>query len=183
MTRRLSWVHGVFFIHLTTSHFSMLKPGDQAPDFELPDADMDVVSLAGLKGRSHVVLYFYPKDDTPGCTIEAIEFSELEERFQQANTIVLGVSMDDCVSHGHFRDKHGLAVRLLADTDGEVCRLYGVVQEKETEGSNGKDGERKRMVSRSTFVIDKNGILRHVLTGVSPRHHAQDVLKLVKELH
>jgi thioredoxin-dependent peroxiredoxin len=154
----------------------MLKTGDQAPDFDLPDADMDVVSLAGLKGRSNVVLYFYPKDDTPGCTIEAIEFSELDDHFQKANAIVLGVSMDDCVSHGHFRDKHGLAVRLLADPDGEVCRKYGVVQEKKA------DGKHKLSISRSTFVIDKKGILRHVLTGVSPRHHAQDVLQLVKEL-
>ncbi len=154
----------------------MLKIGDQAPDFELPDADMDVVSLAELKGRRNVVLYFYPKDDTPGCTIEAIEFSELDEHFEKANTVVLGVSMDDCVSHGHFRDKHGLAVCLLADPDGEVCRKYGVVQEKETEGKH------KRIISRSTFVIDLKGVLRHILTGVVPRHHAQDVLQLVKEL-
>ena len=155
----------------------MLKIGDQAPEFDLPDADMDVVSLAELKGRSNVVLYFYPKDDTPGCTIEAIEFSELEERFQKTNTVVLGVSMDDCVSHGHFRDKHGLAVRLLADPDGEVCRKYGVIHEKEAEGKH------KLMISRSTFVIDKKGVLRHVFTGVAPRHHAHDVLQLVKELH
>ncbi len=154
----------------------MLKTGDQAPDFDLPDADMDVVSLAELKGRRNVVLYFYPKDDTPGCTIEAIEFSELHERFQTANTVVLGVSMDDCVSHGHFRDKHGLAVRLLSDADGEVCRKYGVVQEKDFEGKH------RLVVSRSTFVIDTTGVLRHVFTGVAPRHHARDVLQLVKEL-
>ncbi len=155
----------------------MLKIGELAPDFELPDADMEVVSLGEYKGRCNVVLYFYPKDDTPGCTMEAIEFSELDERFQKADTVVLGVSMDDCVSHGHFRDKHGLTVRLLADTDGDVCRKYSVLHDKEAEEKH------RPMVARSTFVIDKKGALRHVLSSVTPRHHAHDVLQLVKELN
>jgi thioredoxin-dependent peroxiredoxin len=155
----------------------MLKIGDPVPDFELPDADMEVVTLSQFESNRNVVLYFYPKDDTPGCTIQAIEFSELEDKFNDADTVVLGVSMDDCVSHGHFRDKHGLSVRLLADTDAEVCRKYGVLQDKETEGRH------RSVVSRSTFVIDKQGILRHCFNGVTPRHHAQDVLKLVKELN
>jgi len=156
--------------------FDMLNIGDAAPNFELPDADMDVVTLSQFKGRRKVVLYFYPKDDTPGCTLQAVEFSELEEQFDKCNTVVLGVSTDDCVSHGHFRDKHGLTVRLLADTDGEVCTRYGVLQEREV------DGKQKRMAGRSTFIIDAAGIVRHCLAGVTPKHHAQDMLNLVKEL-
>jgi peroxiredoxin Q/BCP len=124
-----------------------------------------------------VVLYFYPKDDTPGCTREAIDFSDREDDFLDLDTVVLGVSMDDCMSHGAFRDKHGLAVKLLADTEGEVCEKYGVLQEKKVEGK----GER-RGILRSTFVIDKSGALRNVLYGVNARGHAADVLNLVKEL-
>lgn len=153
----------------------MLTIGDPAPDFELPDADMEVVSLEQLRGQT-VVLYFYPKDDTPGCTMEAIEFSELDDRFEKLHAVVLGVSMDDCVSHGHFRDKHGLAVRLLADTDGDVCRRYGVLHDREVEGRH------RTVVTRSTFIIDKAGVVRHVMHAVTPRHHAEAVLKLVKEL-
>ncbi|HET9702253.1 MAG TPA: peroxiredoxin [Burkholderiales bacterium] len=154
----------------------MLEPGVAAPEFELPDADMEIVSLERLRGKRNLVLYFYPKDDTPGCTIEAIAFSELEEEFGRLNTLVLGVSMDDCMSHGSFRDKHGLTVRLLADTEGEVARKYGVLQEKELNGA------RKYCIRRSTFVIDGNGVIRHALYGVSPRGHAQEVLKLVKQM-
>jgi len=112
----------------------MLKEGEAAPGFDLPDSDMEMVSLANFVGSKNVVLYFYPKDDTPGCTLEAIDFSDLEDEFSALKTAVLGVSMDDCMSHGSFRDKHGLSVQLLADAEGEVCRRYGVLQEKEVEG-------------------------------------------------
>ena len=155
----------------------MLKVGQSAPTFDLPDADLNVVSLDGYKGTNNVVLYFYPKDDTPGCTIEAIDFSELQEAFLGLDTVVLGVNMDDCMSHGSFRDKHGLAVQLLADAEGEVCAKYGVLQEKEVDGRG-----RKRCVVRSTFVIDKKGFVRHALYGVNARGHAAEVLNLVKEL-
>ena len=155
----------------------MLKVGEVAPTFELPDGDMNVVSLSAYLGVNNVVLYFYPKDDTPGCTREAIDFSDREDDFLDLDTVVLGVSMDDCMSHGAFRDKHGLAVKLLADTEGEVCEKYGVLQEKKVEGK----GER-RGILRSTFVIDKSGALRNVLYGVNARGHAADVLNLVKEL-
>lgn len=157
--------------------FPMLKIGEPAPDFELPDADMDVVTLGEFKGHSKVVLYFYPRDDTPGCTLQAVEFSELEDKFRDAHTVVLGVSVDDCVSHGHFRDKHGLTVRLLADTDGDVCRRYGVLQEKDV------DGKHRILAERITFVIDEKGIVRYCFNGVTPKHHALDVLKIVKELN
>jgi thioredoxin-dependent peroxiredoxin len=155
----------------------MLKVGQPAPVFDLPDGDMNVVSLNGYRGVNNVVLYFYPKDDTPGCTLEAIDFSELQDEFLDLDTIVLGVSMDDCMSHGHFRDKHGLAVQLLADEEGEVCEQYGVLQDKSVEGQGVK-----RCIVRSTFVIDKSGAVRHVLYGVNARGHASNILNLVKEL-
>lgn len=155
----------------------MLQPGMPAPVFDLPDADMNVVSLSAFRNHRNVVLYFYPKDDTPGCTMEAIDFSELEDEFKQQKTVVLGVSMDDCLSHGAFRDKHGLCVQLLADVDGEVCRTYGVLQERE------QNGRKKMSVLRSTFIIDRKGVLRHALYGVSPRGHAAEVLNLVREIN
>lgn len=155
---------------------ALVQPGQSAPGFELPDADMNMVSLESFRSRRNVVLYFYPKDDTPGCTMEAIDFSELEEEFATLKTVVLGVSMDDCLSHGAFRDKHGLSVQLLADVDGEACRRYGVLYEKEAEG------KRKNCVLRSTFVIDRRGVVRHALYGVNPRGHARQVLELVREI-
>lgn len=154
----------------------MLKVGDPAPDFDLPDAEMEMVSLGTYRGKQSVVVYFYPKDDTPGCTIEAIDFSDLDDEFRNRNTVVLGISMDDCLSHGSFRDKHGLAVQLLADTEGEVCEKYGVIQIKENE--NGK----RRGIQRSTFIIDKSGQLAHVMYGVSARGHAAEVLSHIKGL-
>ena len=151
-----------------------LRAGRPAPAFDLPDADLNMVSLAEFKDRKNVVLYFYPRDGTPGCTMEAIEFSELEDDFARLQTVVLGVSMDDCLAHGAFRDKHGLSVQLLADPDGEVCQRYGVLQEKEM------DGRKKKAIVRSTFVIDRRGLLKHTLYGVSARGHAAEVLGLVK---
>lgn len=152
----------------------MLEVSQVAPDFELPDADMEAISLSDFKGKKNIVLYFYPKDDTPGCTIEAIDFSDMEEEFNKLNTVILGVSRDDCLSHAAFRDKHGLAIKLLADSEGEVCEKYGVWQEKE------KDGIKRKGIVRSTFIIDKKGILQHVLYGVNARGHAAEILNLVK---
>ena len=154
----------------------MLQAGQAAPGFDLPDAEMEAVSLAGFRNRKIVVLYFYPRDDTPGCTMAAIEFSDMQEEFARLNAVVIGVSMDDCLSHGSFLDKHGLAVQLLADVEGEVCNNYGVLHEKEHEG------RKKTCIRRSTFIIDKHGTLRHALYGVSPRGHAAEVLKLVRGL-
>jgi len=136
---------------------------------------MNVVNLESFRSQN-VVLYFYPRDDTPGCTMEAIDFSELDDQFAKLKTVVLGISMDDCLSHGAFRDKHGLAVQLLADMEGEVCSRYGVLQEKEYEG------RKKMCIQRSTFIIDGNGLVKHALYGVKPRGHAAEVLNLVKRL-
>ncbi|MBI3054094.1 MAG: peroxiredoxin [Betaproteobacteria bacterium] len=155
----------------------MLQAGQPAPGFELPDADMQAVSLDGFRNRSNVVLYFYPKDDTPSCTMQAIDFSDMLDEFTALETVVLGISMDDCLSHGSFRDKHGLAMQLLADVDGEVCGSYGVLQEKEHEGN------RKIGIQRSTFIIDRHGMLRHALYGVSPRGHAAEVLGLIRKMN
>lgn len=153
----------------------MPQLGSHAPDFSLPDADMEMFKLSKLRGKN-VVLYFYPKDDTPGCTLEAIEFSDLEDEFIKANALVVGVSKDDCISHAAFRDKHGLAVSLLADSEGKVCEKYGVWQEKE------KDGIRKMGIVRSTFVIDSTGTLRQIQYGVVAKGHAAEILNFVKTL-
>ena len=136
---------------------------------------MEMLKLSKLRGKN-VVLYFYPKDDTPGCTAEAIEFSDLEDEFIRQNTVILGVSKDDCLSHAAFRDKHGLAINLLADVDGKVCEKYGVWQEKE------KDGVRKMGIVRSTFVIDPEGQIRHLQYGVVAKGHAHEILNIVKTL-
>jgi len=153
----------------------MLKPGDPAPDFSNHDADMNIVELSQFRGKI-LVLYFYVRDDTPGCTAEAIEFSELEDAFSKAGASVLGVSRDDCIRHGEFRDKHGIGVRLLADKEQDTSTAYGVLQDKEV------DGVMRKSMVRSTFVIDKQGVIRHALYGVSSRGHAAEVLQLVREL-
>lgn len=154
----------------------MLKAGDPAPDFELPDADMEIATLSEYRGRAIVVLYFYVRDNTPACTALATEFSDLEDQFARYDCVVLGVSRDDCISHGEFRDKHGITVRLLADRDSSVSRQYGVLVNKEV------DGVMRETVLRSTFVIDRLGVIRHALYGINPKGHAHEILQLVKEL-
>ncbi|MFN7428088.1 MAG: peroxiredoxin [bacterium] len=161
--------------------FAMLQPGDRAPPFELPDADLEVVALEQFIGRCAVVLYFYPKDDTPGCTIEAVEFSERLDEFQQAGATVLGVSRDDVDSHGCFRDRHGLAVRLLSDVDLDAARAYGVTQEKPVATLDGVVRTRTA-VQRSSFLIDRTGIVRIAMYGVGARGHAADMLDRVRQL-
>lgn len=155
-------------VHLTT--------GMEAPHFELPDADMETFVLTSQRGKKNVVLYFYSKDNTPGCSMEANEFSELDDDFAKLNTVVVGISRDDCLSHASFRDKYGLSVLLLSDPEARVCKRYGVMVEKEV------DGHKKHVVQRSTFVIDKQGMLRHVMYGVHAHRHAQEVFKLIKEM-
>jgi len=153
----------------------MLPPGQAAPDFSVPDSDMQIVDLVDLRGKN-VVLYFYPKDDTTGCTVEALEFTDLMDDFADQDAVVLGVSKDNCVSHAAFRDKHGLSVQLLADIEGELCEKFDVWREKEAHG------EKKMGILRSTFVIDKQGVLRHALYDVKPKGHAAAVLELLRDL-
>lgn len=152
----------------------MLNPGDQAPPFSLPDSDMHIISSSQFFGKQNLVIYFYPKDDTTGCTIEALELSDLTEEFEQLNTQVIGISRDNCVSHAAFRDKHGLTVQLLADTEGEACMAYDVWREKE------KNGEKRMAILRSTFIIDKTGIIRQALYDVKPKGHAAQVIEFVR---
>ena len=135
---------------------------------------MQTVDVAKLRGKKNIVLYFYPKDGTPGCTIQATEFSDQEDEFARYDCVIMGVSPDDCLSHAEFRDTNGVSIRLLADTEGEVCRKYGVLEEREL------NGQRRRSIVRSTFVIDKKGMVRHAFYNVNPRGHANEVLDLVK---
>lgn len=154
----------------------MLKAGQAAPEFTLPDADMKPVSLAAFKGKRHLIIFFYPRDDTPACTLEATDFSDHEEEFARQDCTLLGISRDDCLSHAAFCDKHGISVPLLSDDDGKVCRQYGVWQAKEV------DGVKKHGIVRSTFVIDKQGLVRHAFYGVNAKGHALEMLRLAKEL-
>jgi peroxiredoxin Q/BCP len=153
-----------------------LHAGMDAPQFHLADADMEIFSLAAQRGNKNIVLYFYPKDDTPGCTIEANEFSALDDDFAALDTRIVGISRDDCLSHASFRDKYGLSVLLLADTESVVCKKYGVLYDKEV------DGHKKISIQRSTFVIDKSGKLRHALYAVHAHGHAAEILNLIKEM-
>jgi peroxiredoxin len=154
----------------------MLKANQLAPDFRSPNQRDQLVSLSDFKGKKHVVLYFYPKDDTPGCTIEANQFTALASEFAKLDAVVIGVSKDSCASHQAFIDKYGLALDLLADTSGELCERYGVWQEKE------KDGVKKMGIVRSTFLIDRHGVLREALYSVTADGHAQAMLEKVRQL-
>lgn len=154
----------------------MLEKNQTAPAFSTTNQNNKTINLSDFKGSKNVVLYFYPKDDTPGCTIEANQFTERAAEFNKADTVVLGVSKDSCDSHQAFIDKFGLKVDLLADTSGELCEAYGVWQEKE------KNGVKKMGIVRSTFVIDKNGVLVEAIYGVTADGHAQEMLCLVQAL-
>jgi peroxiredoxin len=154
----------------------MLNINQPAPAFSVPDQNGNTISLADFQGKHNVVLYFYPKDDTPGCTIEARQFTALIDEFIAADTRVFGVSKDSCDSHRQFIGKFGLKIGLLADTDGSLCDAYGVWREKE------KAGVKKMGIVRSTFIIDKLGKLADVEYGVSPEGHAQIVLDKVNAL-
>ena len=153
----------------------MLKIGQPAPPFSLPSSAGGSTSLKRLRGKK-VVLYFYPRDDTPGCTVEANEFTALIDDFAAADAVVLGVSKDTCAKHQKFISKHGLKVELLADTEGELCELYGVW------GLRKFMGREYMGIGRSTFVIDKKGRLVEVNYKVKAKGHAQAILEIVRGL-
>jgi peroxiredoxin Q/BCP len=147
----------------------VIEEGTPAPDFELPTETGETVKLSSLRGKP-VVLYFYPKDDTAGCTKQACGIRDAYGEFERAGAVVLGVSPDDEQSHTKFKDKYSLPFTLLADTDHAVADAYGVWGEKNFAG-------RKYMgVSRSTFVIDADGNVAKVMHKVKPETHADDVL-------
>ncbi|MEP2781018.1 MAG: thioredoxin-dependent thiol peroxidase [Pseudoruegeria sp.] len=153
----------------------MLDLNEIAPDFTLPDADGQTVTLSALRG-SPVVLYFYPRDDTPGCTKQAIGFTEMAADFRAAGVNVLGVSKDTVVKHGKFRDKHGLSVTLLSDAENDVCETYGVWQEKQMYGKTFFG------IVRTTFLINADGVLTQVWNKVKVPGHVEIVLKAAQEL-
>jgi peroxiredoxin Q/BCP len=147
----------------------MLKPGDRAPAFSLPSDGGETVTLAGLKGRK-IVLYFYPKDDTSGCTVEACEFRDHWDRVRAAGAVVLGVSPDDIASHRKFREKHRLPFPLLVDEDHGVAERYGAWGEKS------RYGRKYKGILRTTVLIDEEGRVSRVFPNVKPKGHAAEVL-------
>ena len=155
----------------------MLEKNQIAPEFSSVNQDNKIVELSSFKGSKNVVLYFYPKDDTPGCTIEANDFSALADKFAALDTVVIGVSKDSCASHVDFIAKFNLKLDLLADESGELCVAYDVWREKV------KNGETKMAILRSTFIIDKQGKLVEALYGVNHEGHAQAMLDRVQQLH
>lgn len=154
----------------------MLETNQLAPAFRSVNQFNEPITLSDYAGKKNVVLYFYPKDDTSGCTLEANQFTERASEFAAKDTVILGVSKDSCESHQAFIDKYGLKVDLLADTNGELCEAYNVWQEKE------KNGIKKMGIVRSTFIIDKAGKLVDVSYGVSADGHAQEILEKIDAL-
>ena len=152
-----------------------LQPGAPAPDFDLP-TDTGRVRLADLRGKS-VVLFFYPKDDTPGCTTESIAFSRAKAEFEAAGAVVIGVSKDTAARHGKFRAKHGLTLELGSDADSDVIERYGAWVQKSLYG-------REYMgIDRSTFLIDGEGVVRRVWRKVKVPGHVEAVLEAARQLH
>lgn len=148
----------------------MLKEGDKAPDFKLRTQDGAEVQLSDLlKKKGFVVLYFYPKDDTPGCKKEACSFRDLSREFRSAGAEIIGISVDDVESHKKFHEKYHLAFTILADPDKKVTALYGV---KSILG----------LAKRATFVIDGSGIIKKIYPDVDVTVHAQEVLSFIKSL-
>jgi len=142
-----------------------VEKGSRAPDFTLPSDQGGEVTLSALRGKK-VVLYFYPKDDTPGCTIQACDFRDAQPTFDGLDAVVLGVSADSVESHGKFRDKFGLTFPLLADEDRAVSKAYGVWKKKEMYGRSFMG------IERSTFLIDKDGVVIEAWRKVTPKGHA-----------
>lgn len=147
----------------------MLQIGMKAPDFTLPDKDGNPVTLSSFRGKK-VVLYFYPKDNTPGCTRQACAFAARYEAFRSVNIEVIGISKDSVASHVKFAEKYNLPFHLLADPDRVVIESYGVWQEKKMAGKVGMG------VVRTTYVIDENGIITAVMPKVKPDTNADEVL-------
>lgn len=145
---------------------SNLTEGKPAPDFSAQDESGHTVRLSDFKGKKNVVLYFYPKDDTPGCTIEACNFRDSYSQFQGKDTQILGVSFDDADSHQAFKKKFNLPFPLLIDKDRTIAQAYGVQGEK--------------YAQRDTIVIDKQGLILRILRAVNPAPHSQELIEILK---
>ena len=150
-----------------------MEVNDKAPEFTLPDQDGKDVSLKQFRGK-YVVLYFYPRADTPGCTIEACEFRDSHKKVEKTNAVVLGISPDTSKAQKKFEEKFSLPFTLLADADKKVCNLYGVIQEKNMYG------KKVMGVVRTTFIIGPDGKIQHIFNKVKPEGHAEQVLEFLK---
>ena len=150
----------------------MLEAGMQAPDFSLPDKDGNIITLSDFKWKK-VVLFFYPRDNTAGCTRQAVAFASLNDEFTKKNAVVIGISKDSEASHQKFAEKHNLPFILVSDTELDAIQKYGVWQEKKLYGKVSMG------VVRSSFLIDEDGILDAVLYKVKPDTNAQDMLELL----
>ena len=153
----------------------MLSEGDRVPDVKLHGMDGEEMSPADFRGNK-LVLYFYPKDDTSGCTREAQDFTALADEFEKAGTWILGISKDSPASHRKFTDKYALRVRLASDPDGTVCEAFGTWIEKSMYG-------RKYMgIERATFLVDRDGVVKRVWRKVKVPGHAEEVLEAARDL-
>lgn len=154
---------------------SKAQTGRVAPNFKLKATGDKTIELKELRGKN-VILYFYPKDNTPGCTNEGCDFKKMHPKFKRANALVLGVSRDNVTSHEKFKEKYGFPFDLLADTEEKVCKLFDVIKEKNMYG-------RKVMgIERSTFLIDEKGKLRKEWRKVKVKNHVADVLESLAEI-
>jgi peroxiredoxin Q/BCP len=151
-----------------------LDVNDKAPEFTLPDQDGKEISLKNYRGQT-IVLYFYPRADTPGCTIESCEFRDSHKKIEKTNAVVLGISPDTSGAQKKFEEKFSLPFTLLADSEKKVCNLYGVMQEKNMYG------KKVMGVVRTTFIIGPDGKIQHIFHRVKPEGHAEEVLAYLKE--
>ncbi len=154
----------------------LLQEGEPAPDFDLATDGDGRVRLSDLKGK-RVVLYFYPKDNTPGCTVQAVDFTAMKAAFEKAGATIIGVSADSAASHDKFVAKQNLKIRLASDPERDVIQAYGAWGEKNMYG-------KKTMgLIRSTFLIDEDGVVRRIWRNVRAKGHAEKVLDAVKEMN
>ena len=151
-----------------------IKEGNKAPDFTALDQNGEKVKLSSFKGKKNVILYFYPKDMTPGCTTQACDFRAQQKRFKA--TVILGVSIDSQERHQKFIEKYDLPFKLLADTDKKVVEKYGVWQKKKLYGKNFMG------IVRTTFLIDKSGTVRKIFSKVKVKNHVEEVLAELERL-
>lgn len=149
---------------------STLQEGNSAPDFQTKDEAGNTVKLSDFKGKKNVILYFYPKDDTPGCTIEACNFRDNLNQFQTADTQILGVSYDDAASHQAFKEKFHLNFPLLVDSDRKIAQAYEV-KSMEFKG--------QEYAERDTIVVDKDGKIKKILRKVDPKSHSAELLQIL----
>jgi peroxiredoxin Q/BCP len=161
-------LHILFSLMMMTA--ISLEVGQDAPKFKAVSTDGTVISLDDFKGKSNVVLYFYPEDMTSGCTVEACNFRDDQSKYKEANTVILGVSMDDQKKHQEFTEKDHLNFPLLVDTTGAICKAYGVPLNEE------------RYPKRWTYLIDKNGKIAKIYQKVNPREHSEELLKDITAL-